>query len=1385
MRGTNAGGNADAFSAVTALVTAAPPVNTVAPVVTGTAKDGQTLTTGIGTWTGTPTITYAYQWQRCNAAGASCANIPGATSSTYTATSDDVGGTLRSRVRGTNAGGNADGFSAVTAVVAPTPPVNTVAPVISGTVRDGQTLSATTGTWTGSPTITYAFQWQSCDALGAACQPISGATNSTYVLTSDEVGGTVKVVVTATNAAGSAQAGSAASAIVLPTLPVNTVLPAISGAPAEGSTVAASTGTWTGTPTITYTRQWRLCDAAGDNCADIVGETGPTYTPLAGDVGGTLRVVVTATNAAGSVDATSPASDTVAPAAPVNTVLPAISGTTRDGQVLTATNGTWTGTPAITYGLQWMRCDAAGDNCADIAGETASTYTLTHDDVDATFRVRVTGTNVAGSDDATSAATDVVVPDPPVNTSIPTISGTVTDGQTLTAGDGSWTGTPTISFSYQWRACDAAGDTCADIPGATGATYDVTSDEVGGTIRVVVTATNAAGSADASSDPTDEVAPTPPVNTAIPTISGTPTDGQTLTADTGTWTGTPTITYAYQWRACDAAGDTCADIPGATDSTYDVTSDEVGGTIRVVVTATNAAGSADASSDPTDEVAPTPPVNTAIPTISGTPTDGQTLTADTGTWTGTPTITYAYQWRACDAAGDTCADIPGATDSTYDVTSDEVGGTIRVVVTATNAAGSADASSDPTDEVAPTLANSAPPVISGTPRDGEVLSASTGTFTGTPTITYAYQWRACDADGLNCSDIPGATDSTYTLTSGEVGGTVRVVVSATNGWGTLPVDSDATGQVEVAPPSNTGDPSISGTTRDGETLTADDGTWTGTPAITTTRQWRRCDADGLNCQDIPGATGATYDLVPDDIGSRLRVVVTATNAGGSVDATSPATAVIEAIPPVNTALPTISGTPTDGQTLTADAGTWTGSPTISFSYQWRACDAAGDNCSDIPGATDATYEVTPARVGGTIRVVVTGTNSGGSASATSAATGAVGGIQPAPTGAPSISGTPREGNTLTADDGTWTGSGPLTMTRQWQRCDADGANCVDIPGATGQTYDLVGDDVGKTIRVVVTAAGPGGTGTATSPATAIVGAKPQPEPQSQNPTPTVTPATTPPTADDLGIIDGGLLTGTQCRQVVTGLGFRRLNVPGVGAIRLRMKADGAVAPDAPLGLALSAPARKIRSVKLQLDGRALRTTGGRGRWTASVAPKAFSDGDVHTLVVTATPRRGAARTMTETIRTAACATRYTAGQWKTTVGTGLRLRVDSRTAVDSVSFPLPASLAAGDTLTPRKGLGRLRIVQAGGTRTILQLGAAKAAKGTLLASSAAGGPSVAVRGRTVVVSGLPSGTGIVEVTLYRTGSQLLRARPALKAGVVGTGGTTTTLKTRLQRVTGR
>src|SRR5205085_1063699 len=149
---------------------------------------------------------------------------------------------------------------------------------------------------------------------------------------------------------------------------------------------------------------------------------------------------------------------------------------------------------------------------------------------------------------------------------------------------------------------------------------------------------------------TDQVA-TPPANTTLPSITGTVQDGQTLTANPGTWSGTTPITYTYQWQRCDAAGASCSNVAGATSPTYVLVSADVGSTMRVSVTASNVAGSAAASSAQTAVVAATPPVNTVLPTISGTAMDGQTLTGSNGTWTGTPTITYAYQWRRCNPGG--------------------------------------------------------------------------------------------------------------------------------------------------------------------------------------------------------------------------------------------------------------------------------------------------------------------------------------------------------------------------------------------------------------------------------------------------------------------------------------------------------------------------------------------------------------------------------------------------------------------------------------------------------------------------------------------------------------------------------------------------------------
>ena len=157
---------------------------------------------------------------------------------------------------------------------------------------------------------------------------------------------------------------------------------------------------------------------------------------------------------------------------------------------------------------------------------------------------------------AASAATAVA----PVNTAPPTVAGTAKVGETLTAGDGTWSNTPT-SYAYQWLRCNGGGNACATIAGATKKTHMLVAADAEQTIRVRVAATNADGSASAESSQTAKVAAATsnaaPNNTAPPTISGTPKVGQVLTANDGSWSGNPSG-YAYAWQRCEADVAACA-----------------------------------------------------------------------------------------------------------------------------------------------------------------------------------------------------------------------------------------------------------------------------------------------------------------------------------------------------------------------------------------------------------------------------------------------------------------------------------------------------------------------------------------------------------------------------------------------------------------------------------------------------------------------------------------------------------------------------------------------------------------------------------------------------------------------------------------------------------
>src|SRR5207302_4700046 len=183
-----------------------------------------------------------------------------------------------------------------------------------------------------------------------------------------------------------------------------------------------------------------------------------------------------------------------------------------------------------------------------------------------------------------------LAPKPPTSTSAPTISGPTALAGTLTEAHGAWTGEPT-SFVYQWQRCDASGNNCQPIIGATGQTYAPAAGDVGHALRALETAINAGG----ASNPASSLASAPvvgalPVNTARPSISGWAYVGQTLSAGPGRWSEYPTA-YAYQWQRCDSQGNNCVAISLATTASYTVVGADASSTLRVTVVASNAVGS--------------------------------------------------------------------------------------------------------------------------------------------------------------------------------------------------------------------------------------------------------------------------------------------------------------------------------------------------------------------------------------------------------------------------------------------------------------------------------------------------------------------------------------------------------------------------------------------------------------------------------------------------------------------------------------------------------------------------------------------------------------------------------------------------------------------------
>ncbi|UKF28143.1 carboxypeptidase regulatory-like domain-containing protein [Clavibacter nebraskensis] len=536
---------------------------------------------------------------------------------------------------------------------------------------------------------------------------------------------------------------------------------------------------------------------------------------------------------------------------------PSITGTAQVGSTLFAVTGTWAPQPD-SFTFKWW------SNGLAISGATGSAYTLVAADLGKKITLTVTAnkagyTSLAKSSAAT--ATVAAAPSPVAFTTVPTptISGTPKVGTPLTAATGTWAPVPT-TFAYRWFVANVA------VTGATASTYTPVAADVGKRITVTVTGsrsgyTTAAKTSAASAAVAAAPVTTPATFTTVPTptLTGSAQVGGTLTAVPGTWAPVPT-TFTYRWFAANVA------ISGATASTYSPVAADLGKRITVTVTGARSGYTTASKTSAVSAAVVTAPVTSPstfttvpTPTLSGTAQVGTTLTAAPGTWVPVPT-TFTYRWFASNVG------ISGATASTYVPVAADVGKRITVTVTGARSgytsasktsAGSAAVVAAP---AAKAFAIASSPTISGSASVGGVLTAATGSWSPAPAFTY--QWT------VGTTAITGATGSTYTVGTADLGKTITVTITAkATGYITTSKTSVATAAVGKPAIAST-QPVIVGDARVGYPLRVVPGIWNPKPSFTFVWYANDVKIDGANAQDYtPGSA---------DIGKRITATVTGT-----------------------------------------------------------------------------------------------------------------------------------------------------------------------------------------------------------------------------------------------------------------------------------------------------------------------------------------------------------------------------------------------------------------------------------------------------------------------------------------------------------------------------
>jgi RHS repeat-associated protein len=739
------------------------------------------------------------------------------------------------------------------------------------------------------------------------------------------------------------------------TSPVNTAVPAISGTPRQGQVLTADTGTWTNSP-ASYAYQWQKCSQGGysstvlaDNPAAFWRLNESSTAAAAADstghgnngsygggvsVGTTSVPVTTETDTAATFNGSTgyvsaPNSSSLNPTAAITLeawVKPSASVT----QPIILKSFTSHNPPYYQYGLfqngSGIRMDLAlgGTQVSANSGGVSLTIgswnyvVATWDGL--TIRFYING-SAAGTASAGGTLSSYATP-----VDLATYENLRTSGSFYFWGGGLdevaiySTALTAARISAHYSTATTAAPGCTDISGETASSYTPVAADVGSTVKVRVTATNSDGSASAVSAETAAVtASAAPGNLVVPVISGVPQRTQPLTANTGTWSNSPS-SYAYQWQSCSQgsySSAVLADSPlafwrlnelsaaaAAVDSSGHRNNGSYSGGVFLGTTAEADSGDKAATFNAVTGYASVP--NSA----SLNPTSAITLEA----WVK-PSASYSepivlksftshaapyYQYGLFQEGSAIRMDlsVSGTRVTANSTASLTIGAwnyvvatwdgvTIRFYINGLTA-GTASASGTLSSYATPVdlatyenLRTFGSPYFWGGALD-EVAIYSTAL---SATRMMAHLAAATAAAGV-CTDIAGATGSSYTPVAADLGSNVRVAVTATNSDGSSVSRSAQTAPIqELQSPQNTSLPTIAGQASVGSTLTASSGSWTNSPT-SYAYQWRRCNNVGASCQDIAGATSSTYVFQSADVGLRVRVVVTATNADGPGTATS-------------------------------------------------------------------------------------------------------------------------------------------------------------------------------------------------------------------------------------------------------------------------------------------------------------------------------------------------------------------------------------------------------------------------------------------------------------------------------------------------------------------